>query len=65
MTECIAQQTLDFHPTLAVLLDFDGPEMSSDGGALLLRQMDDRLGLTAGFAQCLPDERDSCRVPAQ
>ncbi len=62
MTECNAQQTLGFHPQLPVRLDFDGPEISSDGGALLLRQLDDRLGLTAGFAACLPETRDPGRV---
>jgi hypothetical protein len=62
MTECSAQLILGFHPQLPVHLDFDGPEISSDAGALLLRQMDDRLGLTAGFAACLEDSRDSSRI---
>lgn len=62
MTECNAQQTLDFHPRLPVRVDFEAPRISSDGGALLLRQVDDRLGLTAGFAACLPDDRDPGRV---
>jgi hypothetical protein len=29
---------------------------------ILLRQIDERLGLTAGFAACLPDRRDPARV---
>ena len=62
MTECNAQQALDFHPELPIRLDFDAPEISSDGGVLLLRQLDDRLGVTAGFAACLPDERNVARV---
>jgi hypothetical protein len=47
---------------LPVRVDFDAPEISSDGGALLLRQVDDRLGLSAGFAACLSDRRDPSRV---
>ena len=63
MTECSAQLALGFHPQLAVCVDFKGPEISSDGGVLLVRQVDDRLGgLTAGFASCLPDKRDPSRV---
>ncbi len=62
MTECSAELTLGFHPQLPVHLDFNGPEISSDAGALLLRQMDDRLGLTAGFAACLEDSRDRSRI---
>jgi hypothetical protein len=62
MTECSAQLCLGFHPRLAVRLTFDAPEVCSDGGVVLLRQLDDRLGLTAGFARCLPDARDATRV---
>jgi hypothetical protein len=36
--------------------------MSSDGGLLVLRQADERLGLSRWFADCLPDERDPGRV---
>lgn len=62
MTECNAQLRLSFHPNLPVELSFDAPELSSDGGVILLRQVDERLGLTAGFAACLPDRRDPARV---
>jgi Transposase DDE domain group 1 len=62
MTECNAQLRLSFHPDLPVDLSFDAPEVSSDGGVILLRQIDERLGLTAGFAACLPDGRDPARV---
>jgi hypothetical protein len=47
---------------MPVCLDFDDPEISSDGGRLLLRQMNDQLGPTAGFAACSPDARDPRRV---
>jgi hypothetical protein len=61
MTQCISQLSLGFHPELPVVIEFDAPEISSDGGALLLRQVDDSLGLTAGFADCLNDDRDPLR----
>lgn len=57
MTDC-TQLTLGFHPRFPVQVVFDAPETSSDGGALLLRQMDDRLKLSERFSACLPDIRD-------
>lgn len=62
MTECTASLELGFHPKQPVVVKMDGPEISSDGGALLLRQIDEDLGLTAGFASCLEDPRDPRRV---
>ena len=62
MAEGIAQLSLNFHPTHPITVAFDAPHISSDGGALLLRQMDDRLGLSARLAALLPDERDPCKV---
>lgn len=62
MTQCIPQQRLSFHPEAPVVVEFNAPEISSDGGALLLRQIDDRLGLTAGFADCLLEDRERHRV---
>ena len=41
-----------------VLADFSGGYLSSDGGALLLRQVDASLGLTARLAQAFTDARD-------
>lgn len=60
--QCSAQTSLSFHPDLPVVLQFDAPEISSNGGATLLRQVDDALGLTTEFAAHLPDERDPSRV---
>jgi Transposase DDE domain group 1 len=62
MAEYIAQLALNFHPTLPLTVAFDAPHISSDGGALLLRQMDDRLGLSERLAALLPDERDPRKV---
>ncbi|MCI0433478.1 MAG: IS1380 family transposase [Gemmatimonadetes bacterium] len=44
-----------------LVLSCDAPAISSDGGALLLRQLDDRIGLTRTFAGLIDDERDPRR----
>lgn len=54
MTECISQFTLGFHPSLPLTVTFDAPQISSDGGGMLLPQIDDCLGLTEWFADLLP-----------
>ena len=40
-----------------VMADFSGGTLSSDGGVLLLRQVDANLGLTRRLAQCFSDTR--------
>lgn len=62
MTECITQLSLGFLGQRPIVIDFDAPEISSDGGVLLVRQVDDRLGVTEWFAGALDDRRDSARV---
>ena len=41
---------------------FDEPDTTSDGGALLLKAADRRLGLTRALADCLEDPRSARRV---
>lgn len=41
-----------------VVADFTGGTLSSDGGVLLLRQIDAGLGLTRALATCFNDQRD-------
>lgn len=41
---------------------FDGESQSSDGGLVLLRAVDDRVGLTEALAACLKDRRDPSKV---
>ena len=41
---------------------FDGGDIVSDGGVLLLKQLDDRLGLTRAAAVAFGDERRSASV---
>lgn len=43
-------------------LTCDVPNLSSDGGALLLRKVDEKIGLTASFAPLLEDRRDPDRI---
>ena len=38
--------------------DFSGGDLSSDGGLLLLRQVDRHLGLSRAAAAAIPDPRD-------
>jgi len=38
---------------------FDGGRISSDGGALLLRKVDQQLGLIESFAECFDDHRSA------
>ena len=41
---------------------FDTPQMSSDGGAILLKAVDEQVGLTARLAACLSDRRQAGKV---
>jgi len=61
-TDCIPQLDLDFHPDKPIALTFDAPQTSSDGGLLLLRQLDDQLGLCETLAAAVPDARDPEKV---
>ena len=45
-----------------VSVGFDGGLMSSDGGVLLLREVERRLGIAARLASCIPDRRDPERI---
>ena len=43
-------------------VDFSGGSISSNGGSLLLREVDRRLGLTAAVARALGDRRQHGKV---
>ena len=45
-----------------VIADFDGGQISSDGGALLLRELESQTGLIASFASCFKDHRDPRKI---
>lgn len=59
MTECNTT-TVDFTPLgrRQVVADFLGGRLTSDAGALLLREVDRRLGLLDAIDQAIPDPRD-------
>ena len=48
--------------TKAVELDFDGGRLSSDAGVVLLKDIDDQLGLTRALAAVLSAPRDGRRI---
>ena len=54
VTECTHQPLLFTSlKRQKVVADFDGGQLSSDGGALLLREVDRRLGFTRSLAECI------------
>lgn len=63
MTEC-SQSSFGFEALGAreIVARFDGGAISSDGGALLLRQTDRRLNLLARLAECFLDGRNQEQV---
>ena len=57
-TQC--QYTLPFHPDRKMTVKFDGGEITSDAGLVLLYSVDRSHGLSRSFARCVSDSRD-CR----
>jgi len=62
-TECNGK-LLEFHPLGAreVRVGFDGGAITSDGGGLLLREVEKRTGIVERFAACFTDYRDAERI---
>ena len=58
-TESVAQRqmTLDLGLSKKVVQNFDGGQICSDGGLLILRKADDRLGLSKNASYCVKDTR--------
>ncbi len=58
-THCIPEQ-IEFEGLgrRRVVGDFDAGRVSSDGGALLLRELDVRTGIVDRFSECFTDHRD-------
>lgn len=45
-----------------VAINFAGGDISSDGGSLLLKEADNRLGITSNLAKFFPDSRDQDKI---
>lgn len=62
-TKCTAGR-LRFHELgrREVVVNFDGGAISSDGGALLLREVEQRSDILHGFAKCFHDYRDPALI---
>jgi len=62
-TECISEPLIFQGPgRREIRADFDGGDISSDGGALLLREVEQRTRIIELFSQCFDDHRDSRRT---
>ncbi len=63
MTECTQSQfPFEAHFSRQVVAQFDGGQLSTEGGAPLLRQVDRRLGLLRRVVGCFTDGRDPERI---
>ena len=62
-TECTKLRA-DFQPLgkREIVADFDGGAITSDGGALLLREIEKRTAILKRFATCFTDYRDPKRL---
>jgi hypothetical protein len=58
-TECI-QKSFGFHPLKhrEIRARFDGGAITTDGGGLLLREVEKRTGIVRQFAACFRDYRN-------
>lgn len=64
MVRSVPQQTAMFESVARkpVNVEFSEPDLSTSGGAILLKQLDESMGLTRRVAGCLCDGRDESRV---
>jgi hypothetical protein len=59
MTNCITRNiSFSSYKSKKVEVNFNGGDVTSDGGVLLLREIDRKLGLTKQISKLIPDERD-------
>ena len=54
--------TFAHHARRQVVARFDGGAITSDGGAVLLRQLEQRSGIVRQFAACFRDHRQAAQV---
>src|SRR5262245_40574892 len=53
----LGPEAIDFFPGMPIFFQSSAVQLSGDGGLLVFRQLDERLGLTAAFAAALDDPR--------
>ena len=59
MTECNQTQLFfEGHFSRQVVAEFSGEQISTDGGALLLREVDRKIGLLERVGKCFQDGRE-------
>ena len=63
MTEC-KPKGIEFHPlgSREVVGHFDGGEITSDAGGLLLREVEQRTGILKKFGACFVDYRNAAAI---
>jgi hypothetical protein len=59
MTQCTTQLTFPWSKKQTLTVDFEGGEITSDAGLLLIRQADKSIGLTERLTGCIVDRRDT------
>jgi len=65
MTQCVEQLDFGFLCGKQITAAFDGGELSSDGGVILLAEADRRLGLTSALSAVVCDPRDQSQIHHQ
>ena len=66
MTDCITQPLLfSSLKSKKIQADFNGGTLTSDAGALLLREVDKRIGLLDAINNCIPDPRNQFFIAHQ
>jgi len=58
MTECSKRLQFPFFKDAQLTTDFTGGSITSDGGLLLVREFDERIGLSESFSKLIYDPRD-------
>jgi len=64
-TVCHTQLPFANLESKSVVAAFDGGKITSDGGSLLLREIDERVGVIDSFNQALVDPRDPAKIRHQ
>lgn len=61
-TECNPQLAFPFFDAASLVATFDAGDVVTDSGLLLVREFDERIRFTEGFAKVLPEARDASYI---